>query len=61
MKIPKIMVELQGNVVRFELTFRDRYEATVYHDDVCQLLRSGGVRLGFTCAPQLGRVEAVKE
>ena len=61
MKIPQIIVELDGNFVRLELRFRDRYEAVVYHDDLCQCLKKGGVKLGFTCPPQEGRVEIVEK
>jgi len=62
MKIPQVVVELQGNIVRLELRFRDRYEATIYHDDVCERLRSGdGISLGLKCPPQKGVREVIKD
>lgn len=61
MKIPQIMVELDRNIVRLELRFRDRYEAAVYHDDVCECLKRGGVQISFSCPPQPGHVEIIKE
>jgi hypothetical protein len=58
MKIPTVAVELEGNIVRIELTFRDGYEAAVYHDDVCERLQSGdGLRVVLNCPPQKGVIE----
>jgi hypothetical protein len=56
--IPTVAVEIEGNVVRLELTFRDSYEAVVYRDDLCERFESGkGVTMTLKCPPQKGVVE----